>query len=150
MVCSRQGRVEVVPMTSSQRLHERCGCAGGGRRAPFSLAGTERQYERDRPFRITHLFVDLELDFEEKAVRGRAVLDFERSGPTGDELDVDAVGFELESVRVDAGEGFRPFEYAYDSETIRLRGIPERGKLRIDYRAKPKRGLYFLSPDEQL
>jgi aminopeptidase N len=135
-------------MTASQRLHERCGC--GAARGPFSLAGTERQYERSRPYRIDHLFVDLALDFETKSVRGRAVLDFRRVAPKASSLQVDAIGFELDSVRVDDGSGLKPVAYTYDGETISLQGLPERGQLRIDYKATPKRGLYFLAPDEHV
>jgi aminopeptidase N len=135
-------------MTASQRLHERCACAAA--RGPFSLAGTERQYERSRPYRIDHLFVDLALDFESRSVRGRAVLDFQRVAPRADGLQVDAIGFELESVRVDGGSGFEPASFSYDGETIQVQGLPERGQLRIDYKAEPKRGLYFLAPDEQV
>jgi len=135
-------------MTASQRVHERCGC--GAARGPFTLAGTERQYERSRPYRIEHLFVDLALDFETKSVRGRAVLDFQRVAPSASSLLVDAVGFELESVRVDDGAGLKPASFSYDGEAISLSGLPERGQLRIDYKATPKRGLYFLAPDEQV
>jgi aminopeptidase N len=135
-------------MTASQRLHERCAC--GAARSPFSLAGTERQYERSRPYRIEHLFVDLVLDFETKSVRGRAVLDFQRVAPQPSSLLVDAIGFELESVRVDDGSGLKPARFSYDGEVLALEGLPERGQLRIDYKATPKRGLYFLAPDEQV
>jgi aminopeptidase N len=135
-------------MTASQRVHERCGC--GAARGPFSLAGTERKYERSRPYRIEHLFGDLALDFETKSVRGRAVLDFQRVAPKDSALLVDAIGFELETVRVDDGAGLKPASFSYDGEVISLEGLPERGQLRIDYRATPKRGLYFLAPDEQV
>ncbi len=135
-------------MTASQRLHERCGC--GAARSPFSLAGTERKYERSRPYRIDHLFVDLVLDFDAKSVRGRAVLDFQRVSPEADRLQVDAIGFELGSVRVDDGAGLKPATFSYDGEVLVLEGLPERGQLRIDYVATPKRGLYFLAPDEHV
>ncbi len=138
-------------MTVSQRLHERCGC--GAARNPFSLAGTERKYERSRPFRIVHLFVDLALDFETKSVRGRAVLDFQRVAREEKKarpLLVDAIGFELESVRVDDGSGLKPAKFSYDGEVITLEALPEQGQLRIDYKATPKRGLYFLAPDEHV
>ncbi|HEX2875059.1 MAG TPA: M1 family aminopeptidase [Polyangiaceae bacterium] len=135
-------------MTLSQRLHERCGC--GAAKTTFSLAGTERKYERSRPYRIEHLFIDLTLEFETKSVRGRAVLDFLRVSPKESSLLVDAIGFELESVRVDDGSGLKPASYSYDGEVLALEGLPERGQLRIDYKATPKRGLYFLAPDEQV
>jgi aminopeptidase N len=135
-------------MTASQRLHERCAC--GAARAPFSFSGTERKYERSRPYRIDHLFVDLALDFETKSVRGRALLDFQRVTPGATSLQLDALGFEIESVRVDGGPGFEPASYSYDGEVITVEEVPERGQLRIDYKAQPKRGLYFLAPDEQV
>jgi aminopeptidase N len=135
-------------MTAWQRLHERCGCGLG--RAPFSLAGTERKYERSRPYRIEHLFVDLTLDFEHKSVRGRAVVDFQRIAPDASSLELDATGFELGSVRVDDGSGLKPASFSYDGEVIKVDELPERGQLRIDYEATPKRGLYFLAPDEQV
>jgi aminopeptidase N len=146
----KSARSSIVPgkMTVSQRLHERCAC--GAARSPFSLAGTERQYERSRPYRIEHLFVDLVLDFDTKSVRGRAVLDFQRVAPQPSLLHVDAIGFELESVRVDDGGGLKPASFSYDGEVIALEGLPERGQLRIDYKATPKRGLYFLAPDEHV
>ena len=135
-------------MTVSQRLHERCGC--GAAKSTFSLAGTERKYERSRPYRIEHLFIDLTLDFDSKSVRGRAVLDLQRVSPTESSLRVDAIGFELESVRVDDGSGLKPANFSYDGEVLTLEGLPERGQLRIDYKATPKRGLYFLAPDEHV
>ncbi|HYJ11625.1 MAG TPA: aminopeptidase, partial [Polyangiaceae bacterium] len=135
-------------MTASHRIHERCAC--GAARAPFSLAGTERQYERSRPYRIDHLFVDLTIELEQKSVRGRAVLDFQRVAPKAASLEIDAIGFELESVRVDGGAGLQPARFSYDGERILVDELPDRGQLRIDYRAKPKRGLYFLAPDEHV
>jgi aminopeptidase N len=114
------------------------------------LAGTERQYERSRPYRIDHLFVDLTIELEQKSVRGRAVLDFQRVAPKAASLEIDAIGFELESVRVDGGAGLQPARFSYDGERILVDELPDRGQLRIDYRAKPKRGLYFLAPDEHV
>lgn len=114
------------------------------------MAGTERKYERSRPYRIGHLFIDLALDFETKSVRGRAVIDFERVSPTESGLLVDAIGFELDSVRVDDGSGLKPASFSYDGEVLTLEGLPSRGQLRIDYKATPKRGLYFLAPDEHV
>jgi aminopeptidase N len=114
------------------------------------LAGTERKYERSRPYRIRHLFVDLTLDFDSKSVRGRAVLDFERVARHSAPLHIDAIGFDLQSVRVDAGAGLQAAQMSYDGECLTLEELPERGQLRIDYQARPKRGLYFLAPDEHV
>ncbi|HEY3668658.1 MAG TPA: hypothetical protein VGL19_21825, partial [Polyangiaceae bacterium] len=63
----------------AQRLHSRCACSSAG--SPFALAGTERKYERSRPFAIPHLSLDLSLDFATKSVSGAATLSFERVAP---------------------------------------------------------------------
>lgn len=135
-------------MAFSQRIHARCGCASLS--GPFVLAGTERKYERSRPFLVRHLDLDLEIRLSEKAVAGEAILTFERRSPTERELVLDAVGFDLDKVRLDTGKGFRPAEYTYDSERLTIVVPPsiKAGRVEIAYRAKPKRGLYFLSPDE--
>ncbi len=133
-----------------QRLHSRCACSSAG--SPFALAGTERKYERSRPFRIPHLALDLTLDFETKSVSGRATLDFERVAASASELPLDAVGFVLESVRLDAGKGFANTPFDYDGDTLTVRGLSrvDAGKIEIVYRATPRRGMYFLEPDEKV
>ncbi|MBK7579397.1 MAG: HEAT repeat domain-containing protein [Myxococcales bacterium] len=135
-------------MTLSQRHHARCSCAAAPA-AAFAIAGTERKYERDRPFRILHLGLDLQLHISKKSVSGAATLEFERVSPKHDSLVLDALGFELKRVRIDTGGGWSDVPYEYDGDQLRI-SIPvrvERGKIEIDYRATPKRGLYFLAPD---
>ena len=128
-------------------LHARCGrcaAASSGPR-PFAFPGTKRVYERPRPFTIRHLAVDLDLDVAAKAVRGIASIDIERIDATAKEVVLDAVGFELFAVEVDGAKA----EHVYDGEKLRI-AIPQsltKARLRIEYRAVPKRGLYFLEPD---
>jgi aminopeptidase N len=128
----------------AQRLHSRCACSSAG--SPFALAGTERKYERSRPFAIPHLFLDLALDFETKSVAGSATLDFERVAADAAELSLDAVGFEIESVRSNTGKGFVNAPFDYDGDTLTVRGLEraDSGKVEIRYRVTPRRGMYFL------
>ncbi|HSU42501.1 MAG TPA: aminopeptidase, partial [Polyangiaceae bacterium] len=130
----------------SYRLHARCACSSLG--APFALAGTTRKYERSRPYTIRHLFLDLALDVPKKSVQGAATLDFERLAHDAEKLVLDAVGFEVEKVELVSGEQSSPAAYEYDGDrlTVDVQG-KRRGKLRVTYRAIPKRGLYFLEPD---
>src|SRR3954469_5103897 len=115
----------------SARLHSRCACSSAG--SPFALAGTERKYERSRPFAIPHLALDLELHFETKSVSGSATLDFERVAANASELLLDAVGFELESVRLNAGKVFKDTPFDYDGDTLTVRGLDrgDAGKVEI-------------------
>lgn len=132
------------------RLHSRCACSSAG--SPFALAGTDRKYERSRPFAIPHLFLDLTLDFASKSVSATAVLDFERVSPSAAQLSLDAVGFTLESVRIDTGKGFAAASYSYDGDTLVVGGLEKAksGKVEVKYSATPRRGMYFLEPDAKV
>jgi aminopeptidase N len=133
----------------SYRLHARCACSGLA--APFALAGTTRQYERSRPFTLRHLFLDLALDVPKKSVEGSATLDFERLAGDAERLVLDAVGFEIERVELLNGDDASPAAYDYDGDRLMVSvDGKRRGKLRVTYRATPKRGLYFLEPDEKV
>jgi aminopeptidase N len=160
-------------MTLEHRHHTRCACGSalssyveGGFARPFALAGTKRVYERARPFAIHHIALEIELDVEHKAFRGVATLDVERVDPDATEIALDAVGFELASVEARAasaggaaGEGaFAAAPHAYDGETLRVT-VPRaegsatpvaRAQIRVAYRAVPRRGMYFLAPDEHV
>src|SRR5688572_1362020 len=87
-------------------LHAACAstAAGRGLRGTFAAPGTERKYERSRPFVLTHLALDLQLDLEQKSVGGSARLDFKRLAPAGQELSLDAVGFELGRLLLTSGD----------------------------------------------
>src|SRR5882724_8462814 len=104
----------------AQRLHSRCACSSAG--SPFALAGTERKYERSRPFAIPHLFLDLSLDFASKSVSGAATLSFERVAPDASELELDAIGFSIESVKLDTGKGLSAVDYRYKGDTLVVSG----------------------------
>src|SRR5689334_8568893 len=114
-------------MAVEHRLHARCGhhheghaegggvaggAAGGGR--PFAFAHSPRHFERDRPFAIEHLALDLTLDFEKRSVRGTAVLRVRRVDPKSEAFVLDAVAFKLSAVKV-AGKDAK---YTYDGRVL--------------------------------
>jgi aminopeptidase N len=153
-------------MIFEHRHHDRCACGstlsssfeGAGAR-PFALAGTKRVYERARPFAIHHIALAFALDVEHKALRGVATLDIARVDPDATEIALDAVGFELSAVdaRIGAHGVFAPAAHVYDGETLRVKvpagdvdPIPGPAQIRVTYRAVPRRGLYFLAPDEHV
>jgi aminopeptidase N len=121
-----------------------------GASGPFVLSGTERKYERGRPFSVDHLDLDVDVDFAAQGIEARAVLQFSRRSPTETLLSLDAVGFDLGKVRLDVGKGPRAADYTYDGDRLVV-SVPvsaKSGKVEISYLAKPQRGLYFLAPDE--
>jgi aminopeptidase N len=159
-------------MTLEHRHHARCACgsnlsaygeSSAGWR-PFALAGTKRVYERARPFAIRHIALDLTLEVADKAIRGTAEIEVGRIDHQATELQLDAVGFELGSVELlraapaAAGKkknghgGWQRADHVYDGSILRV-SIPRTmrsAKVRVTYRAIPRRGLYFLAPDEHV
>jgi aminopeptidase N len=149
-------------MSLEHRLHDRCACgssqsayaqtSAGGR--PFALAGVARQYERARPFCIEHISLDLTLEVPKKSITSEAVLDIVRIDAAATEIVLDAIAFDIESVEVREGghDAFVKAEHAYDGNVLRLSIAPSvaRASVRVRYRATPRRGLYFLAPDEHV
>ncbi|MGD0523665.1 MAG: M1 family aminopeptidase [Polyangiaceae bacterium] len=142
-------------MPLEHRLHARCGCASIGSAEhqasfaagrPFTLPTSSRHFERDRPFAIDHLALDIALDVAAQSIAAKATLDVRRVDPAADELLLDAVGFEILEVALD-GKGAT---FHYDGRAIRIAMVAGREKARVlvRYRATPRRGLYFLEPDE--
>lgn len=133
------------------RLHARCGSAAlasaeHAAARPFTMPTSTRHFERDRPFAIDHIAVDLTLDVANKAIRAKATLDVRRIDAAADELLLDAVGFDLRDVTLDG----KPVTWRYDGRTLRVAIDPDhqKGRVLVSYRATPRRGLYFLEPDE--
>ncbi len=63
---------------------------------------------------------------------------------------LDAVGFELDRVEVGTGKSLRTVACVYDGEVLRV-PVPlalKNGVVRVHYRTTPRRGMYFLAPDE--
>jgi aminopeptidase N len=139
-------------MRLEQRLHARCGCAGAlareeaGAVRPFAFATSPRQFERDRPFLIDHLALDLTLDVPKKSVRGAATLSIRRVDADAESITLDAIGFSIASAKVDGAV----VTYTYDGRTLTLPVSlgAETATLHVAYSATPRRGLYFLEPDE--
>jgi aminopeptidase N len=137
-------------MTLERSHHSRCGCAAGlgtesGAR-PFAFATSPHQFERDRPFLVDHLALELTLDVPKKSIRAAAILSVRRVDADADSLTLDAIGFTIRTVRVDGAE----VEYTYDGRSLTLpvsRSL-ESASIQVEYSATPRRGLYFLEPDE--
>jgi aminopeptidase N len=142
-------------MTSAHRLHARCGCAAAHMALaarPFPFPGTTRKYERNRPFTIKHIALDLALDFPGRSLSGSATLDVERVDAAAVELRLDAVSFDLQRVTIDTGKGMAPASHVYDGDVITIT-IPDdapAARIRIEYATSPRRGLYFIAPDDHV
>jgi aminopeptidase N len=118
---------------------------------PFPLPGDRPHYAPDRVADIRHIRLEIpELDFERGSLRGVCTTAF---APLNDGLETitfDAVEMEIAAVQDAAGA---PLTYDYDGVRLRVR-LPrplregEETSVTIAYRATPRRGLYFIGPDE--
>ena len=137
-------------------MHARCGGggsagssehAGAAAGRPFALPTSTRHFERDRPFAVDRLVLDIALDVAKKSITAQAVLEVRRVDPAAEAIALDAIGFEIERVTVD-GAGVA---WQYDGRVLSV-PMPEKGRgpasIAVSYRATPRRGLYFLEPDE--
>ncbi len=137
---------------SLHRNHDRCGCSalranslGAGAR-PFAFAHSTKVFERDRPFNVTHTALEIALDVPNKSVHARAVLTVERTDPGASEITLDAVGFAIEKVSVNQAHA----KHRYDGRSlvVELGHKTDKATIEIKYSATPRRGMYFISPDE--
>jgi aminopeptidase N len=140
-------------MPLEHRLHARCGCLSTGfaehatsSGRPFALPTSTHHFERDRPFVIEHLALDVTLELATKSIHAAAILDVKRIDPAADELSLDAVGFDVHDVRVDG----KSVSWRYDGSMLHLpiAQSSDRARVSVRYRATPRRGLYFIEPDE--
>ncbi|MCA9604614.1 MAG: aminopeptidase, partial [Myxococcales bacterium] len=132
-----------------QCIHSQLGAAGP---RGFRLAGDEARWSRARAFSLDDLALELRLDHAAGAVSGEALLTLRRVDPEARWAELDAIEHTLEAVEREADEGWREASYAYDGEVLRvdLGDVPDGGvtRLRVVYRATPRRGLYFTAPDQ--
>lgn len=107
-----------------------------------------------RPWEVSirSLELDLEVDFESRALRGTAILVLERRAPT-DELVLDTWGLEIESVRLDDGPPTSRFslgeEHGFLGRPLRIALEPETERVAIDYSTSPDAtALQWLTPQQ--
>ncbi len=115
----------------------------------FALPGTESRYAPDRAFDILHLRIEVDLDVEERSIAGTCSLTLSPIGAAVRWVRLDAVEMEIHSVRV----GDEPLAFTHDGSVLSVDLGAELAEntsvvVAITYAAAPRRGLYFVGPDE--
>ena len=131
-----------------EQWNERGGEGTQAQGRPFAFASSPRHFERDRPFAIEHIALELLLDFAKRSIRGSASLTLRRIDPHATSVELDAVAFTIAAITVDD----KNVKYTYDGRLLVV-DVPkalEKGTLVVRYEATPRRGLYFLEPDEHV
>ena len=120
----------------------------GAAARPFAFTSSPRHFERPRPFAVEHIALDLALDFETKSVSGSASLRLRRIDPEASSVELDAIGFTIASVTVSDNA----VTHTYDGRVLTVPIPPQSDRVNVvvTYSATPRKGLYFLEPDEHV
>ena len=106
--------------------------------------------------RVTHVDLNLDVNFDAKVLDGIATIDFERVKPDADVLVLDTKDLLIKSVRNFAdGKPESESDYTIDpadtvlGEALRIQLTDETDQILISYRTSPKaEGLQWLSPEQ--
>ena len=106
--------------------------------------------------RVTHLDLNLDVNFDAKVLDGIATIDFERVKPDADMLVLDTKDLLIKSVRIFAdGKPEGVTDYTMDAadkvlgEALRIPLTDKTDQILISYRTSPKaEGLQWLSPEQ--
>ncbi|MDA8708772.1 M1 family aminopeptidase/hydrolase, partial [Hellea sp.] len=106
--------------------------------------------------RVTHLDLNLDVNFDAKVLDGIATIDFERVKPDADMLVLDTKDLLIKSVRIFAdGEAEGVTDYTLDTadkvlgEALRIPLTDKTDQILISYRTSPTaEGLQWLSPEQ--
>jgi aminopeptidase N len=114
----------------------------------FAFPGTRPRYAPDRVVDIQHIALVLEVDPGKRAVAGTATLRATAITATR-AVELDAVELTIEKVTANG----KPATFRHDGRRLRVElsaQIAPGGalELAIDYKGAPRRGLYFVEPDE--
>ncbi|MEW6733150.1 MAG: M1 family aminopeptidase [Acidobacteriota bacterium] len=104
---------------------------------------------RHRSFHIEHIKLDLQINEQEKAISGKAAITLKPFLNGLQEVRLDAVGLSVSQVLLDN----HPLSFETDPNQLiitleRAYTSEERLTLIIAYSAKPKKGLFFIEPDD--
>lgn len=117
---------------------------------PFAPPGTATHYVPDRPVAVSHVRLSFEPDLAARTLQGQSCLSLTARQDGVDRVELNAVDMTIVRVSVDG----KPVSGVdYDGECLRIAlgrtfGRGERFTLAVDYRCKPRRGLYFVGPDQ--
>jgi aminopeptidase N len=115
----------------------------------FAFPGTRPRYAPDRVVDIQHIALALEVDPALRSVAGTATLRCAVIAPATTLVTLDAVELQIERVSVAGGE----VPHRHDGKKLYIE-LPEPHAtgaeltIAITYRGAPRRGLYFIGPDE--
>ncbi len=124
--------------------------AGAAGREPFAFPGTERRYAPDRDGDIVHTRLEIALDPEVIAIQGRVTHEFVALSDETTHLQLHAGELTIDGVEDVEG---RPLTFRHVGEDLRVElgtalSFGEPSSVTVTYRGTPRRGIYFIRPDD--
>ena len=115
----------------------------------FAFPGTRARYAPDRTVDVQHLALVLDVDPARRTVAGSATLRCSVIAPGTRAVEIDAVELAIERVTANGAEA----AFRHDGKKLRveLAAALAAGAelvLAVAYRGAPRRGLYFIGPDD--
>ena len=117
---------------------------------PFPLPGDKPHYARDRVVDIKHIKLELSVDMDSRKITGMASTILAPINDGVAYVDFDSVELDITSVALATGESLA-YEPSDGKLRVHLGGERRAGDevtLVVAYQASPRRGLYFVGPDE--
>ncbi|MBA3538771.1 MAG: M1 family metallopeptidase, partial [Deltaproteobacteria bacterium] len=115
----------------------------------FALPGTRPKFAPDRVVDIHHITLEIDVDPQARKVEGTVTLRAAVIAPNTRTIELDAVELQIDSVTV----GGTPVTFRHDGKKLRVElpaphATAAELVIAIRYRGAPRRGLYFIAPDE--
>jgi aminopeptidase N len=133
---------------ASSGAHEHLYCGRQHALLAPADSSAHRKYAPDRAIDVLHLALDVTPDFKERSVRGEATLRFKPNAKALQELSLDGVELAVESVV--ASEKVAAFQVTDKNVIVTFaEPIPagQETTLTIKYSVRPRKGLYFRTPE---
>jgi aminopeptidase N len=132
--------------------YERCRCMShhAAARRSFHNTHTPKRYSRDRVIDVKHIRLEIFVDYENKGIRGVCTTKAASFVDGLSAFELDSKELTIESVTIE-GEGPAKFSAADDKLRIELTKPYNKGQelsVIIRYKGNPRRGIYFITPDE--
>jgi len=138
-------------LVSAFSLHaEELTCSHGQLKPPQSGPDSGvRRYAPDCRADLLHLALDVTPDFKNRAVSGRATITFKPVGSPLEELNLD--GIDLEVSAVESTAKLQGYQATHDKVILTFEqalAVDSEQTVTITYRATPKDGFYFRTPEQ--
>lgn len=151
LIMAACGATEETPATTQTEVQESTSTTAT-REVPAAIVASDKfSYANPAEIRVTHLALDLDVDFDAKTLSGAATLHFERAFPSAERLVLDTKGLTIQSVTIDGEDA--DYTLADDDaalgQKLSINVGTQASQVTIGYATSPDaEGLQWLAPEQ--